>query len=361
MGHSIHAIGSPQDYATNERCEKLRVFLLKYAAEHDGQTPTTDLMGREIGAPVAAVNFMIARMERSGIIHVVSRSPLRVMVKTDQSVMIPDPIHDPKRYDRFLDAEATRHKLGRFIGEIEAINGRGPTLRQMMVCVGSTNVGWVHRAAEMMAEKGLIQFGNGLPTKLTPFGRQFYGFNNGETTMTDKTDKTDKPDIVLVPVKACQRRSRRSTENLMDEIGQYLAGLDDKVAPKQSQVAAVLDRSSSVINTIAREMAIKGLLEKWESGKKPGLRLTENGRLRFGPQKADETPEATQPPAEPADAPDGPENGPSVDLSEPCFTGLAITQRDYGPTLRTEPALAGVDTMELVIELGRRGYRVEKN
>jgi Mn-dependent DtxR family transcriptional regulator len=350
----IHAIGRPQDFATNERCEALRVFLLSYAAEHDGQTPTIDLMGREIGAPPPAVQFMIGRLERAGLIHIISRSPLRIMVKTDANEKVPDSFHDPERYKRYLDAEGTRHQLGRFIGEMEAKQGRGPTLREMMSHLGMENTGWVHRAAEMLASKQLIQFGNGVPTRLTPFGRQFYGFN-GEKKMTDQTDK---PDIVLVPVK----KTRAKGTIIAEEIGRCVFDWSGLKPPKQSEICKAIHRSTSTVSNVIADMVAAGWVEPFVRNTKQGIKLTDAGRERFctkTSQDIDQQPEVTSTPDRAFDALYEPEKGPSDDITDQVVEAYRRTQAP--PAGRAELGLGEIDTVDLIIELGRRGYRAERN
>lgn len=285
MSHAIHAHDSPRSYATKERCEQLRLFILRYSTEHDGQTPTPDLMAREMGAPEAAISFMLSRLEHSGEIHVVSRKPLRVMVTTpgvDPMAGGPTERADPTRYDRFLDAEATRHKLGRFIGQHEQKTGRGPTLRQMMDHLQSNNASWVARAAEMLGERGIIQFGRDVPTKLTAFGRQFYGFEKGKPAAVPATPTPPAEEkIIVVPVQYVPPRPL--TSDITQKVGEVIASWSGARPPKKNQIAAVLGHGRAYIYRVVDQMAEQGLVEPLAKCSKKGVRLTIKGRQTFNP------------------------------------------------------------------------------
>jgi hypothetical protein len=226
---SVHATLTPEEYATKERCEKFRLFLLQYTTEHGGQTPTVDLMIREMQAPEGCIRFMLRKLERLGLIMVISRNPLRLIVKTpgyDPLAGSDNKTRRPDAVERFLGAEGTRHRIGRYIGEIESKTGRGPTIRQMMSYLQYDNAGWVHRACSILADRGLITFGTGLPTKLTKLGREFYGVSEKPMQKTEDKPQAQQPQsqhrqVAVVP----KTRSNivKFRRQMVEKVGQYLA------------------------------------------------------------------------------------------------------------------------------------------
>lgn len=73
----IRNLGLPSNEVLDER---LLSFLAAYHNANAGQSPALDVICSQTGLPEEIVRQTIARLETRGLIHVISRNPLRIML-----------------------------------------------------------------------------------------------------------------------------------------------------------------------------------------------------------------------------------------------------------------------------------------
>jgi hypothetical protein len=307
-------------------------------------------MVREFALPETAVRMMLKRLENQNAILVISRSPLTILVKTtDYNPLAGTETQHVGSYDRFLNAEATRHRLGRFIGEVEAKTGRGPTLRQMMSFLQFDNAGWVSRAAEMLVQRGLVQFGRGVPTKLTALGKQFYGIKTPVTQPKEKKVDTVTETRRPAPKSNQGPRHQQFLKRTTREVGQYLA-LHRRGKITARRISEDTGHARSSVMTAMYHLMDQGLVEPRNPKTKLGYKLTPEGYEKFGGQPAPKR--AYTPRTAPVETVTQ-----FVEASrEPAYEPPAHPAPAATPT----PMLASVDTADLVLELIERGYVVKR-
>jgi Mn-dependent DtxR family transcriptional regulator len=237
------------------------------------------------------VRPLVSKLETRGLIHIVSRNPLRLMLTRPGDALPHEPsaadmaAAKPGAYDRFLDAEGERMRLGRFIADTERKTGSGPSLRDMITFVGWAQPERVSRMAEVLAEKGLIQYGRGVPTRLTDLGRDFYGVKGAKMEQQTKAP-SDKKTVVMVGKKPPAQRVKQLCEALASHLrtggDNYIKYVD------LAQMLGFSKTSSATVTAIVREAEKKGYL-KPKPYRSHGLFFTDKGIAKFMPElvKAD--------------------------------------------------------------------------
>jgi hypothetical protein len=336
------------------RMNELVAYLSRYQQANPGQTPTIDCMVNELGEEEAYVRSLLASLENKGLIHIISRFPLRISLTGSGlehvSGQAPE-LQDPNRDRRFLEADGKRHQLGRFIGQMWQDKARGPSLREMMDHVEYQNAGYVTRMAEILAEKGLVQFGRDVPTRLTAAGERFYGFEKKEPIMT----VVPQPAVVVVPRRETRLMNPGKIERRVDQFCKILAdyqahgGGETGLKLCDLAVAMGFQRSSgSVVADTFMDAAERGLVlappPNRKRGYRPVFRFTELGRQRYL-QPAIDAVEQAWPEEVPAPAKaEVPAESPPVHTPKPTVMGTLVE----------------VPTGDLVMELIERGYIVRK-
>lgn len=345
---------SPDQLATRERCEQLRLVMLQYQTDNPGSTPSIDMMIRELRVPESAIRLMLTKLERLGHILIISRHPLRVLVKTPGYNPAAGDSATPGKYENLLNVEGKRHQLGRYIGAYEAKFGTGPTLRQMMSYLQYDNAGWVHRSCEILAERGLVTFGKDMPTKLTQLGKQFYGIGKGvakvDTAITDAPPPTKE--VVLVPV---EKKTRFDQTALIEKIGDYLGRRPRAKRIDQKMLAEQFGHAKTTVYDAVRTMIGQGLIEPRRKSEKTSLKLTAEGFKKFSPMKASAhqpAPRKVTPKKAVADKPVAPlvaqpveqtrKSTIPVSLDEMMKNALLTKQKELASTLGFEPTLEQV-------------------
>ena len=295
------ATGRPSIESLSER---LVSFVQVYMLENEGTTPDVDTMCNHLMVPEDVLHRTLARLETSGRIHIIARRPLRIMFPNPQDTGHFSPPEDPHRFDRFLNVEAKRHALARFIGSFETNHDRGPTLREMMEFTGVPIAGYVARMCEILAKKNIIQFGQGLPTKLTVQGRQFYGFsrapeerptlvivnNNNPPTTTKETNMGSVHNNFQSP------RGQARIEQFAKILARY-KWLQPGFTPIHNDLAKEMGYSDpTTISRILKYMVQQGWVE--HKPKHRAIEFTDAGRQRFASifgAAASEAPPPTEP------------------------------------------------------------------
>ena len=151
------------------RMERLLAFIVEYQAKHNKQTPTVDTLANEMETTTGIVMYWLRILDTRGKIHFISQWPLRVMVRADVSSLddarrmddalvnkLPVDGNGSTAYERYQLAEQERHQLARFIGGYHADHGHGPSLREMMEFLNTTNGNRVSRMLDILEEKGYV-------------------------------------------------------------------------------------------------------------------------------------------------------------------------------------------------------------
>jgi SOS-response transcriptional repressor LexA len=343
--------------------EPLRLFLLRYAEEHGGQTPAINVMANEIGVTHNQVALLLIQLENKGQVHIISRRPLRVMVTTPGQKDRPG---KPGSYERFLECDARRFRLARFIGETEHATGHGPSLRQMMSFVGSDSAAYVARMVQILEERGLMRDDC---NRLSPRGREFFGFK--------QASEMERNTIVVI-------KSGRKPPNILprdekiEQVGTFVYDWLNKTGSKPGlkNVSRALNYAgSSAVRSVLDIMIAKGWIEPLPRFAKTGIMLTDKGRARFGPQVplnlAEPQPETA--PQSPPEAPPAAEPGPTLvggassDRAADSPPGGAERIVEQAHKLyhslvneRHQPSLADFSDADLIIELNSRGFMVRR-
>lgn len=263
--------------------ERLLSFLAVYQAANNGATPSYAVMAGQLDLLEPGIRVLLARLENKGKIHFVSKNPPRIMLIGADTVLPHEPGPGDKglakegAYGRFLDAEAERHRLGRFIASQLRDKGHAPTLADMVDFVGFGGPAYVNRMAEMLAEKGVIQYGRGVPTKLTELGRRLYGLKEGVEMEQVKTDAKGR--VIVIPKRPRGQRVREMCESLAD----FKRGGKE---PRYEDLAVAIGfsaNSSGAISEFVREATRKGWLEHKPRTQRK-LTFTEKGKAKFMPE-----------------------------------------------------------------------------
>jgi len=360
---------------TDAKAEALLNFIEQFQRRNNGSTPTIRAMSNELGVPEEAVRILLTRMENKGRIHFISRiGPVIMVIRPDTKLP-----HDPGlsqtgvaptpevAAERYLSVEGQRMKLGRFIAENERA-GCPTTLRAMMDHIGYDNAAYVSRMAEILSERGLIQYGNGIPTRLTEHGRNFFGVKQmmeetmGRTTTEDRT-------VVVVRTEGRRPTPRQRVNQLCRLVIEH--GDDDGFCRlRQIDLAEKMGASNSAVVVWAAEARRLGYIAD-QKKRTHGLRITEKGLRMFGPQP--ELASDTQPDPEKIESADLPllsEHILREDAEEKDFAEYRPPERLKRAIIETtEPvmsldlvlrAVAVAPTEKLLMELIERGYVVTK-
>lgn len=343
-------------FLTDAKAAAIFNFVCSYQSQHDHATPTYAVIANNVGVPEEAVKQLLGRLESKRLIHVVSRNPLKIVV-IDKDELLPHEKGstgeaEEGAYERFLGAEAARMSLGRFIAAKEAI-GDHISLRDMAEHVGIDSLAYVSRMAEILCQRGLIQYGPRLRTALTKKGREF--FRVAPTQPVPEPDQPRKEIVIMeqhkpnVVVLKTPKASRSTREHLAHRLCQYLAATSGMVrnGERHNDIAVALgygSNSGSVVGEAARFAMEHGWIAP-QPMRVRGIQLTEKGMKKFGPR----TP------------------APAAEVEEPEVPGFGVEQSPE-PTREPEPpepttadGLAHVPTAELIMELTERGYNVRKN
>lgn len=317
---------------TDAKAELLLKFITKYQNENVGGTPSYETMANEIEVPREAVLILLKRLENRGDIHFISRNPPRIMLPNAEAPQMPSGKAREGAYDRFMNAEAMRMKLGRFIAEHEGA-GKTVTLRMMMDHVGFDNAAYVTRMAEILVDRGLLEPAPGAtPTKLSAKGREYFKVPNLQERMMDKK-------VIVVPMRGGNARSQMFKfcelyADYLRETGDYYAMYKD--------LAERMGFSAAAVSAIAGEGILQGWFEPKAKGTR-GLFFTEKGLRKFMPEEIVES-SMIEPIAESHTYQDEQERANNEE------------------TVSVEPApLAHIEEALLVMELLQRGYTVKKN
>ncbi len=264
--------------------------LLSFLASCGGPeaTPAYNVMANQLGILEEGVRVLLGRLENKGRIHFISRNPPRIMLlKPGESPIGPGVSPTPEgAAARFLNAEGERMRLGRFIADCERRLKRGPSLREMQDFVGFGSAGYVNRMAEILAERGLVQYGRGVPTKLTEQGRQFFGLKSEGAKKMEQT----KP-VIVVPIKPHERKDMRQKALLLCKVLAERCRTDPENGAYTRYDDLSLDmgyaKSSGLVSDAAREAQRLGYI-KPKPPKCHGLFFTEKGRAKFMPETIEE-------------------------------------------------------------------------
>lgn len=339
-------------YTTDAKAEALMCFLQSYRAANPGMTPSYETMGNNIEVPEPAARILIARLAERGRISIISHSPLRIMLPTDpEGLKDHEGRTDEGSYGRYLSAEAARFGLGRFIAAKERI-GEPISLRDMAGHVGMENLAYVSRMAEILCERGLIQYGNRLRTKLTKKGREFFGLKEEGTTAMASAAPTPAPVTVVY-------KSPTSIAAMVFPLCQALADhlrTSDrrvKYADLAEKLGYRTPSSGGNVHNIVKEAIRRG----WLKPKKPhafGIEFSTKGIAKF-------MPELVPPPFAPAEPIPDQHFDSLADFGEPSGPRPFAPREEVVYTASPRPeGIKLFDDQTLVFELIERGYTVRK-
>jgi hypothetical protein len=284
MGHKSFKEMGEAIGATTAKSERLIAFLRSYAQANQGATPAYDVMADELGCDLEALHRIIGRLETRGAIFVISRNPPRIMLDRPEDGTY-SPAEDPDRFTRLLEADGMRHQLGRFITDCWTSHGRGPTLKEMMGYVGIFDPNYVARMASILAERGLIEYGQGIATKPTPLGRQFYGVKDMEQPKAQT--------VIVLDDRRPQLRTGRGNPDyyasrvpiLCEAIARYKALAGEKESPSYQWLCEQLGysrTSGGAITQIVEKAFEQGLLaEPARARGHSRLQFTDQGRAAY--------------------------------------------------------------------------------
>lgn len=289
MGNGLKILGELGDLmgqraAANE--ERLLSFIAVFQRDNEGATPSYSAMANQLGILEEGARALLGRLENKGRVHFISRNPPRIMLTGDGQL----PAHEPTPADlanakpgaasRFLGAEGERMRLARYIGMYERDNGRGPSLREMCDFVGFGTPSYVQRMAEILAEKGVLQYGRGVPTRLTEVGQQLYGIKNGAKKMENKEKK-----VVVVPMHRAPPANR--VKHLCNELAAYKREHGTNAAPNFKKLGVAMGytpKSNGAITYIVRKAVSAGFIVPRLPRSQAPLQFTEKGLKRFMPE-----------------------------------------------------------------------------
>lgn len=353
---SLGDLSSINDATDEAHQDRMVEFIRRYQTYHDGMTPTTQAIANELGTLAVAVNLMLVRAENRGLLSIVSRSPLRIMFDMKDRPERPD----AERYTRYLEADAMRHKLGRYIGECVRKSGYGPTLREAMIYVGIDNAAYVARMADILAEHGIIKKSGAVlsTARLTPSGEALYRLR---PTEEDKMDKTE-----INPV-AKPKRPYTNPKNMDELVGMAIANFfrvnGDSYSPEFKELNLGYSYKSHTITQSVNRLAEQGYLLPRPKGAKRSLHFTDKGHARFMPETM---PVAPEPVAErQMHVPMAPVPMPSPAKAErPAQPLVTQVVREWmevpAPTTCDYAMLRNADTADMILELIDRGYIVKR-
>lgn len=219
------------------RLDRIVAFISYYQRKHEGQTPSKRTIANEMEDSEEAVQYWLNRLENIGHIHVVSRAPLRLMVR-----VTPPDLESARRMDnalkgskigwevntakeRFDAAEAQRFRIAHFIGSYWQQNEKGPTLGEIATAVGMSGPGYVTGALQVLEERHLITFNPDVPrsARLTEDGRMATGFvgivaEKPRAPAQPRPTTTSRAERLVV---AQQARAKRSQDRI-DEVHRWM-------------------------------------------------------------------------------------------------------------------------------------------
>lgn len=355
-----------QRSAANE--ERLLSFLEVYQAQNNGLTPTYAAMANQLGILEEGVRILLAKLENKGKLHFISKNPPRIML-VGRDTVLP---HEPTAADmglakegaagRFLDAEGERMRLGRYCANYEREHGYGPSLASMVEFVGWAKLPYVRRMAEILAERGLLQYGHGVPTRLTAQGRAFFGLKeHGEM-------ENGKPKSRIVIMKD-RKPAKARVNSLLAILAQYKSQVGESETPRFIWLASKMGyrgTSGSVITGIFKEAEKQGLVKLISGRGYASVQFTEKGKVKFMPETVTAEPSEAPPEITFTDrvAPDSPVRAAAraVFAEQPQPMPEAAMRSPYPIVDMERPAgqLAYVETPALIMELIERGYTVRK-
>lgn len=254
-------------------------------------TPAYNVMANQLGILEEGVRVILGRLENKGRIHFISRNPPRIMLMTPgEQPLGPDvPGQHGDAYGRLLSAQGERMRLGRFIADCERQGRPMPSLREMHEFVGFGSVGYINRMAEMLCESGLLQYGRGVPTRLTELGRNFFGVKTKEGAKKMETAK-----VVVIPTSQTPhaRQSMKAKVKALCAVLAERCRADPEKGSytKYRELAKAMgyaEHSSGLVSDVAREAIRLGYLKE-KPFKCHGLFFTEKGRAKFMPETIEE-------------------------------------------------------------------------
>lgn len=290
---TLKELGNLMGQGTAAQEERLMSFLANYQQANDGATPSYSVMANQLGILEEGARILVARLENKGRLHIVSRNPPRLMIVGKDTVLP----HEPTAADmglakegaagRFLDAEGERMRLGRYCADYERQKGRGPSLNEMVEFVGWAKPARVQRMAEILAERGLLQYGRGVPTRLTQQERDFFGLRAGPK-MEQETMEQNSARTVVVPM-----RKKHSGQSMLKRVNLLCKVLAERCraspdeGPYTNYERLAVDMgyaaSSGLVSDVSREAMRLGYI-KDKPLRVHGLFFTEKGRAKFMPE-----------------------------------------------------------------------------
>lgn len=296
---------------------KLYGFLAKYQLDNGGATPAYNVMANELPAPEETVKRLLGMLENQGRITFISKNPPAIMLGQLEDDLKDGVIKQPRpgAYERFLDAEASRHSLARIIWEHEQEFGTAPSLAYLQRRAQVGTLSYVDQMLAMLARRGLVERTQAGP-RLTVGAKIFYGFKEDRRKeprpVVDEpapvpTPKPGGPKVVLVYPDAPSDEKKGSSR--VNDFCQVLAHATNRQASDRKWLTHQLGMSPlsrSEIGHIAARAVEQGLVEPFPRNQR-GVRfkLTEKGKEKFMSPAAT-TPSPT-PPARPTRA-TGPNN-----------------------------------------------------
>lgn len=359
---------------SNELAEQLINFLVFYRQENPGCTPSIQTLASHLNVREESIRQALNYLENARRIHISSRHPFHIIIVEPGIDLFhgEEPAPDPARYDTFLEMEAKRHELGRFIGEVEKNRGRGPTLREMMDFTGISKAGPVARMAEILAKRGLVQYGHGLPTKLTEKGRQYYA-TKGVKEMDTQTEVMERPSSGATErtrrkyskVKGNLRKSPcYRVDALCKALAKYKTQHGELATPSFSELTTpigVAVKSISVVRKAAEAAAQKGYLQKF--GKFHGKHgaqflFTEKGRNKYMPEASEQPAPRRRWVGYRVAETDQPATEESVMTFSAEANANVLIQIGDGEVMSFN--VPDADTFRLAVKLAKEGYEIEK-
>lgn len=266
------------------RLDRLMAFIGHYQDNHQGETPTVEVMANEMSTTKQTIRYWLGILENQGRVRRISQNPLRLMLKEGVK-----PIEAARKFDdiargvtsggwkeqiaeiqkeqRFQGAEARRFKLARFIGEFWEKHGFAPSLIQMMDAMNTTAGATVSFMLDALEHRGVIYRPNKTrqyEVRLTPNGMSAFGMKEKKEAQVTETAKPT-PSVGFTEITA--ERAKAADEKA-HEIHDWMAEYQrrHKTLPTIPRIAQEFG--------YAEKTGAKGMLQRMER----------MGLFKFGPR-----------------------------------------------------------------------------
>lgn len=394
---------------TPDKWRRIMGFIFAYQATNGGRSPSVRAIAHHMEMSDRGVGFHLAKMEDLGLIVVIIRNPYTVKVVNPEEKEVkatatrlatawrgkkmPQEAIGMSGNERWLACESKRQMVARCIGQSWADRGHGPSLRELMDCVGYGKAEPVMGMLADLRARGLVD-GEGTNRYLTHEGKAVFGFSGEKPkrkTEETKMEPKEKTVVVVAPV-GYNRKWLPRVDTLKD-IARRIQDHWDRfgVPPYLLDLTVARAKTTGGLSPIIAYMRERGWLTHTD-GKHRDYALTDLGRevlldrpvvseadveemeAMFEKPVEDVAPPVEPVPEEPQGTLVGGASGIMADLhrADPFLRRAAETVIDSSewnahpplvvpqPFGDNKPPLTAYEDGALVMELINRGYMVTK-